>query len=263
MVTPLLSPFVKTTKNTAVRLMTHSGSVVVLPHDLRVPFIKHIALSGINLMRRYSVGRVYREKKVFNFHPKQLYECAFDIISPSSPTDSKNRLIDAELISIGYELTNILPMLNQRNLSFRLNHTSLLTAILIHHNVAREKYNDIFGAVLDYTDHRISKFQLHSTITVLLESSKHNATNLLDILLTEMPLGGPKSHYTNGSCLRNLIKGHSEASKMARAAMEEIEQVVSLTQSLGVMVKYIMKYCAHGFENANAPNLVFFSVYFD
>lgn len=85
MVTPLLSPFVKSKKSTTVRLMTHSGSVVLLPHDLRVPFIKHIALSGTNMMRRYSVDRVYREKKVFNFHPKQLYECAFDIITPLSP----------------------------------------------------------------------------------------------------------------------------------------------------------------------------------
>lgn len=67
--------------------MTHSGSVVTLPHDLRIPFIKHVALSGVNLIRRYSVGRVYREKKCFNFHPKQLYECAFDIITPASTAD--------------------------------------------------------------------------------------------------------------------------------------------------------------------------------
>lgn len=67
--------------------MTHSGSVVVLPHDLRIPFIKHVAVSGVNLLRRYSVGRVYREKKVFNFHPKQLYECAFDIITPTQSSD--------------------------------------------------------------------------------------------------------------------------------------------------------------------------------
>ena len=87
MVTPLLSPYVRTTKNNAVRLMTHSGSVVVLPHDLRVPFIKHVALTGINVMRRYSVGRVYREKKAFNFHPRQLYECAFDIITPTPVTE--------------------------------------------------------------------------------------------------------------------------------------------------------------------------------
>lgn len=69
--------------NSIVRLMTHSGSVVTLPHDLHVPFAKHIALNGINLLRRYSVGRVYREKKLFNFHPKQSYECAFDIITPN------------------------------------------------------------------------------------------------------------------------------------------------------------------------------------
>lgn len=86
-VTPLLSPYVKSTKTNAVHLMTHSGSVVVLPHDLREPFIKHVAMTGINSMRRYSVGRVYREKKVFNFHPKQLYECAFDIITPSPSID--------------------------------------------------------------------------------------------------------------------------------------------------------------------------------
>ncbi|XP_031618624.1 eIF-2-alpha kinase GCN2 [Contarinia nasturtii] len=233
-VTPLLSPYVKSTKNTAVRLMTHSGSVVVLPYDLRVPFIKHIAMSGINLMRRYSIGRVYREKKVFNFHPKQLYECAFDIISPYPATEGKNRLIDAELMSIAYELTNILPALKQQNLSIRLNHTSLLVAILQNHNVPQEKFNDIFVAVLDFSNRRISKFQLHSTITALLESSKR-ANNLLEMLLTEIPLGAPKSHYANGSSLRNLIKGHSEPSKMARAAMEEIENVVSLAQSLGVM----------------------------
>lgn len=147
-----------------------------------------------------------------------------------------NRLIDAELISIGYELTNILPVFNQKNLSFRLNHTSLLKAILINHNVPTEKYNDVFAAVLDFTDQRISKFQLHSTITVLLGSSRHSATSLIDILLTEIPLGGPRTFSTNGSNLRNLIKGHSEASKMARAAMEEIENVVSLSLSLGVSV---------------------------
>lgn len=158
-------------------------------------------------------------------------------------------MIDAELISIAYELTSILATFNQRNLSFRLNHTSLLNAILLNHNVPREKYADIFGAVHDYTDRRISKFQLISTITSLLESSKkHSATSLMDILTTEIPLGGLKTYYTNGTGLRNLIKGHSEASKMARAAMDEIENVVQLAQSLGVMVNvklltYYIKHC--------------------
>lgn len=146
-------------------------------------------------------------------------------------------MIDAELISIGYELTHILPILKQKNLSFRLNHTSLLNAILMNYNVPREKYVDVFVAISDYSERRISKFQLSTTMTALLESSKHSATSLLDILLTETALGGSRAqNYLNSSALGNLIKGHSEASKMARKAMEEIDSIVSLTQMLGVMV---------------------------
>lgn len=86
-----------------VKLMTHFGSIVCLPHDLRylygtnfiikcssyfacfrVPFARYVAWNGITLLRRYSVERVYREKKVFGFHPRELYECAFDIITPTT-----------------------------------------------------------------------------------------------------------------------------------------------------------------------------------
>lgn len=216
--------------------MTTSGGVVVLPHDLRVPFIKHVALNGIHLIRRYTVDRVYREKKGFNFHPKQLYECAFDIVTPS---EGRSHLVDAELISMAYELTHIIPAFNQRNLSFRVNHTSMLRAIMMHNNVPADKYSDIFGAVLDFIDRRISKFQLHSIVTTLLETSKHSATTLIDVLLTEFQLGGPKGFYTNTSSLRSLVKGHSEASQLARSAMEEIEHVVSLAHGLGVMVSLL------------------------
>lgn len=251
-VTPLLSPYVKSTKN-EVRLMTHSGSVVVLPHDLRIPFIKYVAMQGINSMRRFSVDRVYREKRTFNFHPKQMYECAFDIITPSIESkfinyiylffklqfcfffsySTENQLFDAELISIGYSLITILPDLDKCNLSFRINHTSLLKACLIYFNVPTEKYDDIFEAITDYSVKRISKFQLYSTVKVALESSKQNAGCLIDTLITEIPLDGPQTLSGN---LRNIMKGQSDASKMAKAAMKEIERVVLLSQNLGVSV---------------------------
>lgn len=144
-------------------------------------------------------------------------------------------MIDAELISMAYEITTFLPAFNQRNLSFRINHTTFLRAILMNNNVPTDKYLDIFAAVLDYIDRKISKFQLHSTITALL-SSRHSSSNLIDILLTEFPIGGSKSFYANGTSLRNLLKGHSEASMLARNAMDEIEAVVALAQSLGVVV---------------------------
>lgn len=67
----------------AVAVMTHSGSVVTLPHDLRVPFARYAAWNGITSLKRYSIEKVFRERRVFGVHPRELYECAFDIISPN------------------------------------------------------------------------------------------------------------------------------------------------------------------------------------
>ncbi|RVE53876.1 hypothetical protein evm_001538 [Chilo suppressalis] len=70
----------------AVKVMTASGAVCHLPHDLRLPFARHIAYSGIKYMRRYIVDTVYREKHVLGFHPREIIECAFDIVTPKTGT---------------------------------------------------------------------------------------------------------------------------------------------------------------------------------
>lgn len=115
----------------------------------------------------------------------------------------------------------------------------MLRAVFMHHNVSMNKWADILGAVHDFIEHRVSKFQLHSTVMVLMETTKHAVTSLLDTLLVEFQLGGPKGFYTNSSVLRNLIRGQSEASMLARKSMDEIEHVVSLAHSLGVMVSLV------------------------
>jgi translation initiation factor 2-alpha kinase 4 len=86
--TPLLMPRSSVTPPTresvaAVAVMTHSGSIVTLPHDLRVPFARYVAWNGITSLKRFTVERVFRERRVFGLHPKELYECAFDIVSPT------------------------------------------------------------------------------------------------------------------------------------------------------------------------------------
>lgn len=237
-VTPLLSPLVKKSSSygSIVRLMTHSGSVVTLPHDLRIPFAKHVALNGINMIRRYSVGRVYREKKVFNFHPKQLYECAFDIVTPGRG----NLLVDAEIISIAWEITNEIPALKQKNISFRINHTSLLRAILLYCNVPVDKYSCLFTAIGNFVDGKISKFQLHSTATAIMQTSKYSGVQLIDLLLVDTPLSGSRGSFS-GSALRALINGRGEAASMAKSAIRELECVISLAQGMGVQVTYFRR----------------------
>lgn len=128
-----------------VKLMTHFGGIVSLPHDLRVPFARYVAWNGITLLRRYSVERVYREKKVFGFLPRELYECAFDIVTPSPG----NHTSDAEVLYVIYEIINELPGVKNKQFTIRLNHTSLMKAILLHcgiktrHEEVLQKFSDV------------------------------------------------------------------------------------------------------------------------
>ncbi len=99
---------------TPVRLMTRSGDVVLLPHDLRVPFARLLARlpppATNNLhLKRYTFGRVVKEKKVFGLHPKELTECAFDIVS----VPAGRVLADAELLLVCQEVVQAgLPIKN-------------------------------------------------------------------------------------------------------------------------------------------------------
>lgn len=115
--------------------MTHSGSIVSLPHDLRVPFARYVARHGITLLRRYSIERVYREKKMFDSHPRELLECAFDIVTPTP-----NKLQpDGELLCILQEIINKFPSLNTKNYTIFLNHKKLLEGIILHCGIKDKK----------------------------------------------------------------------------------------------------------------------------
>lgn len=233
--TPLLAPFSRNINNwlNPVKLMTHSGCVVVLPSDLRTQFARHIAMSGVNMIRRYCVGRIYREEKVFNFHPKQNYECAFDIITPTAG----NNLADAELLSLSFEITNEIPRLREKNICIRMNHTNLLRAILLYCNVPKSQYSDLFGNILDYIEGRITKFQFHSSVTLIMEKSRSSASALIDLLLADFTLSGTRSNVDDSS-LKSLIRGKGEAASLAKEAIRELEIIVSLAQSLGVTVSF-------------------------
>nr|AAQ22516.1 LD22885p [Drosophila melanogaster] len=231
---PLLSPLSarNSTANAnanAVHLMTHSGCVVVLPCDLRTQFARHVTMNSVNLIRRYCVDRVYREERVFNFHPKQSYDCSFDIIAPTTGS----HLVDAELLSLAFEITSELPRLREKNLAIRMNHTNLLRAILIFCNVPKAQYGALFEGTMDFIESRISRFQFHSSITGIMEKSRTSAQTLMDMLLANFLLTGSRS-TVDDSALKSLMRGKGEAASLARGALRELETVVGLAYSLGV-----------------------------
>lgn len=80
--TPLLLPKSALYENidNCVDLMSHSGVIVGLPYDLRLPFARYVGRYGINQLKRFTIDKVFRERKVYGLHPRELIECAFDII---------------------------------------------------------------------------------------------------------------------------------------------------------------------------------------
>lgn len=72
--TPLLMP--KSSQHcsfteSSVKLMTRTGSIVSIPHDLRTPFARYVVWNNISHIRRYAIERVFRDKKV----------CAYIVVS--------------------------------------------------------------------------------------------------------------------------------------------------------------------------------------
>jgi translation initiation factor 2-alpha kinase 4 len=232
--TPLLTPYHKTDSDLIVRLMTHSGSIVTLPIDLRQTFLRMIAQNvQINWLRRYAIGRTYRERKAHNQHPKQTYECVFDIVTPIRG----HSLVDAELLAIVHEIISNFEILKQRNICIKINHTSLVRAIFLYYSVPASVYKNILALIKDYFDNaKISKKQLILSVTSLLPARSRPTVNALidSLLITDVPISNLSSTH-----LKVIIKGRGDATTLAKGALRELETVISLSQAMGVTVSLI------------------------
>lgn len=223
---PLLAPYIKSKSNdNTVRLMTHSGSVVTLPYDLRKPFLRHVALNGLNFLRRYSISRVYREKKMFDFHPKQLYECAFDIVTPYRGSN----LVDAEVIAVGFEILSEFGFFKGNNAEIWINHTSLLRSIFMYCSVPQEKSKNLLTLINDFIERKLTKQQLSQAMDSILPSSKTNINLLLDLITLKCDVSSLQN-----SALRVLIKAKGEGNALANGALRDLQNVVNLANAMGV-----------------------------
>lgn len=221
---PLLTPYTKaTTKETTVKLMCHSGSVVTLPHDLRDPFLRHVALNGIVFLRRYSIGRIYREKKAYNFHPKQSFEFAFDIVTSARGIF----LVDAEILVVANEIIREFPMLKERNFTFRINHAGVLRAILQHYSVPTNKYKILYDLLSEFHEGKLSRLNIKEAVKSMLPGKEQ----ILDLLLiVDCPITAANS------TILKVLRGQNKSS--AINAIRELESIISLCQAMGVDIPF-------------------------
>lgn len=213
---------------TCSTLMTRSGLIVSLPHDLRAPFARSIAWNNITQDRKYTIERVYREKKVHGFHPRELYECAFDIVSTKI-----NLLAESELIYMAWEIFENLPELDERTFTVRINHTSLLQGVLMYCGIEAEKYKDIYTILCDARSGRVSKFQVQTHLISLCLTDQAMAMlfNLFEI---------ESSASKIQSVLKSITKRKSEAAGLVKDGLCDIDIVIENVERFGVKLPIVV-----------------------
>uniref|UniRef100_A0A0A9YXK3 non-specific serine/threonine protein kinase n=2 Tax=Lygus hesperus TaxID=30085 RepID=A0A0A9YXK3_LYGHE len=121
---PLLTPG-QAPKN-SVSLMTNVGGIVHATPDLQIPFARYVVQNpSVVTFKRYTLEKVYREMPV-GIHPREVYECAFDIVSSSFG----DQMPDIELFAVIKDILKAFPHLTRRNCVIYINHSVLITTLL-------------------------------------------------------------------------------------------------------------------------------------
>ncbi|XP_052009423.1 LOW QUALITY PROTEIN: eIF-2-alpha kinase GCN2 [Xyrauchen texanus] len=210
--------------------MDHSGMLVSLPYDLRLAFARFVARNNISHLKRYSIERVFRPRKLDRAHPRELLECAFDIIIPIS----NSLLPDAEVIYTISEVIQEFSALQDRNYIIYLNHTSLLKAVLLHSGVPEDKLTQASNILCDMMSEKLTKHEVEAKFCNLSLSNNSLQTLYKFIeqkgdLLQLIPL------------INSLTKQKTSAvAQMAKQGQKDLEEVLNLLKKLGVKLQVVV-----------------------
>ncbi|XP_052437387.1 eIF-2-alpha kinase GCN2 isoform X1 [Carassius gibelio] len=210
--------------------MDHSGMLVSLPYDLRLSFARFVARNNISLLKRYSIERVYRPRKLDRAHPRELLECAFDIVIPIS----NSLLPDAEAIYAVSEVVQEFSALQDRNYTIHLNHTSLLKAILLHSGVPEDKLTQASNILCDSMSEKLTKREVEAKFFNLSLSN-----NSLQTLYKFIEQKGDLQELL--PLMNSLTKQKSSAvAQMAKQGQKDLEEVMSLLKKLAVKLQVVV-----------------------
>ncbi|XP_031435954.1 eIF-2-alpha kinase GCN2 [Clupea harengus] len=204
--------------------MDHSGMLVTLPYDLRLAFARFVARNNITHLKRYSIERVFRPRKLDRSHPKELMECAFDIVAPVT----NNLLPDAETIYTISEIIHEFSALQERNYTVYLNHTSLLRAILLHSGVPEDRLMQ--AANILYDSEKLTKPEVEAKFFNLSLSN-----NSLQTLYKFIEQKGELKDLV--PLLDSLTKQKTAVTQLAKQGLKELEELTSLLRKLGVKLQ--------------------------
>lgn len=209
--------------------MDHSGMLVTLPYDLRMAFSRFVARNNITHLKRYSIERVFRPRKLDRAHPRELLECAFDIITPVT----NSLLPDAETIYTISEIVQEFPALQERNYNIYLNHTSLLKAILLHSGVPEDKLSQASNVLCDAMSEKLTKREVEAKFCNFSLS-----TNSLQTLYKYIEQKGDLQDLA--PLLTSLTKQKTAVTQLAKQGLKDLEELTMLLRRLGVKLQVVI-----------------------
>mmetsp|Transcript_17298 Transcript_17298/g.31129 ORF Transcript_17298/g.31129 Transcript_17298/m.31129 type:complete len:1129 (+) Transcript_17298:9450-12836(+) len=140
-----MSPFqYKSTENIAT-FIEPSGLIVTLPGNLEMPWARHLAEQNYGgVLKRYSIGNVYRENSP-GVQPKEQLEACFDICFNEGFVVGEKHVLEAELIKISYDCIQLLSnnFIEPPVLTISISDSRLIDGILDHCCVPLEKRLDV------------------------------------------------------------------------------------------------------------------------
>ncbi|XP_061467441.1 eIF-2-alpha kinase GCN2 [Rhineura floridana] len=221
--TPLLMPRNRKLyeHNEASYLMDHSGMLVMLPYDLRIPFARFVARNNITNLKRYCIERVFRPRKLDCCHPRELLECAFDIVTPAG----NSFLPVAEAIYTISEIIQEFSVLQERNYSIFLNHTALLKAILLHCGIPEDKFNQVYIILYDAVTEKLTKREVEAKFCNISLTS-----NSLVQLYRFIEQKGELQDLT--PLLNTMLKQKTGVTPLVKLGMKELEETIGLLKKL-------------------------------
>uniref|UniRef100_A0A4W4E1H0 Protein kinase domain-containing protein n=1 Tax=Electrophorus electricus TaxID=8005 RepID=A0A4W4E1H0_ELEEL len=230
--TPLLLPRTKNLYEGCelACFMDHSGMLVTLPYDLRVSFARFVAKNNISHVKRYIIERVFRPRKLDRAHPRELLECAFDIVVPVMG----GLLPDAETIYTVSEVIQEFSALQERNYNIYLNHTNLLRAILLHSGVPEDKLSQASSILCDAMSEKLTRREVEAKFCNLSLSN-----NSLQTVYKFIEQKGDLRDLV--PLINTLTKQKSTAvAQLAKQGLKDLEEVTELIKKLGVKLQVVV-----------------------
>uniref|UniRef100_A0AAY4CI97 eIF-2-alpha kinase GCN2 n=1 Tax=Denticeps clupeoides TaxID=299321 RepID=A0AAY4CI97_9TELE len=200
--------------------MDHSGMLVTLPYDLRV--------RPTGCTCNY-IDRVFRPRKLDRSHPRELQECAFDIITPHT----SSLLPEAEAIYTISEIVHEFAALQERNYTIYLNHTGLLKAILLHSGVPEDRILQASTILCDAVSEKLTKREVEAKFCNLSLSS-----NSVSMLYKFIEQKGELQDML--PLINSLTKQKTGVTQLAKQGVKELDDLTGLLKKLGVKLQVMV-----------------------